>query len=144
MKLLISLDMIIFFNINLGCNLFITLLLVLCCTKSGNSNDDINMNISLSTMSRNDDCFDTTSINMENPISTISGNYDYDDKTSEHLCPICMDVPDKVFCCFGCMNWVCGQCVVRLDTCPICRFDLTSVPMMRNETVERIIRQINN
>ena len=63
-------------------------------------------------------------------------------------CPICnrdVNSETRVFCCAQCHNWLCGECLESIrshsNTCPVCRCNLRSRPMQRNQGLERILRQ---
>ncbi len=59
-------------------------------------------------------------------------------------CPVCFGQPSTIFCCQECDNMVCGDCMERLDTCPICRQDFREKPPLRNKFAERLIISTNN
>ena len=64
---------------------------------------------------------------------------DADDKN----CPVCMEQPVEVavFSCVECANWVCGECMEEIATCPSCRVDIKAQPMTRNVALERMLRK---
>ena len=56
-------------------------------------------------------------------------------------CPICMISAKgkQIFECNECGNWVCSDCVTRLENCPCCRTSLNEHPMRRSRALERFM-----
>ena len=55
-------------------------------------------------------------------------------------CPVCLERPERIFCCQRCDNAVCGDCSGRLANCPSCRQDFGERPPVRNKYAERMMR----
>ena len=58
---------------------------------------------------------------------------------ADETCPVCFGVPSTIFCCRQCDNMVCGACVERLTSCPLCRQDFADRVPMRNKYAERLL-----
>ena len=69
--------------------------------------------------------------------STVKRREDED----ETGCPICMISAKgkQIFECNECGNWVCSDCVTRLENCPCCRMSLNEHPMRRSRALERFM-----